>query len=144
MSERNLLWQRPASGTQVTLATCNEANMIRTISILLALSLIGDTLVDIAGLPVPGSIVGLLVLTGCFALRGGPDRETCRLFDTLSPVFPLFFVPAAVAVVVNGDLLARAWLHVAVAITLSTAATILVTGLAAQSLLVAFRKVRTS
>jgi holin-like protein len=109
--------------------------MLKAISIVLALSVIGDTAVDALQIPVPGAAIGLLFLTCLFVWRGGPDAASARLFDTISPVFPMFFVPAAVGIVANTAILSEAWLYVAVAICLGTAATIIVTGLIAQALL---------
>lgn len=118
--------------------------MLKSVSILLALSVIGDTVADALQMPVPGAAIGLLLLTGHFVLRGGPDADSAELFDTVSPVFPMFFVPAAVGIVANADILSEAWLFVAVAIVLGAAATIIITGLVAQALLSAIREVRTA
>ena len=75
------------------------------------------------------------MLTAAFAVRGGPDAATAKLFDFAAPYFPLFFVPAAVGVIASLDVVVSAWLHVSAAIVVGTAVTILSTGLIAQSLL---------
>jgi len=118
--------------------------MLKAISIVLALSVIGDTLVQALQMPVPGAAIGLLLLTGLFVWRGGPDAASAKLFDTVSPVFPMFFVPAAVGIVANAEILSTAWLYVAFAICLGTTATITVTGLIAQALLNAIGEARTA
>lgn len=66
---------------------------------------------------------------------GGPDAAIAQLFDTTAPHFPLLFVPAAVGVVANLDLLALFWAQFVAAVVLGTCATILVAGLCAQALL---------
>lgn len=117
--------------------------MLKAISIVLALSVIGDTVTDAVQMAVPGAAIGLLLLTALFLWRGGPDVASATLFDTLSPVFPMFFVPAAVGIVANAGILSEIWLYVLVAICLGTAVTIMVTGLIAQALLNAIREART-
>jgi holin-like protein len=109
--------------------------MLKAISLVLALLILGNTVVDAAGLPFPGAVIGLIALAFYFFWNGDLDLRTARLFDAISPVFPMFFVPAAVGIVANVAMLSSAWLHVATAITLGTATTIAATGLIAQALL---------
>lgn len=118
--------------------------MLRMFVIALALAILGDWLAVAADLPIPGSTIGMVILALAFSLRGGADEHAARLFEFASPHFPLFFVPAAVGVVGAGELLATAWLSIAVAIVLGTAATIAGTGLIAQALLNRFPEVRTA
>ena len=100
----------------------------------LALTVLGDAISAGLGLPVPGAAIGMLVLAGVFAARGAVLPSTARLFDAISPHLPLFFVPAAVGVVANAELLTQAWLSVVAAIVFGTAVTLIVTGLLAQVL----------
>lgn len=109
--------------------------MTRSAAVALALLIAGDAIAEYFALPLPGAALGLAVLTAAFAIRGGPDAATAKLFDFAAPYFPLFFVPAAVGVIASLDVLAFAWLHVVAAIVVGTALTILVTGIIAQFLL---------
>lgn len=109
--------------------------MLQAAGLSLALLIVGDTFTERFAWPIPGAAIGLAVLTAFFAIRGGPDEGSEKLFDFAAPYFPLFFVPAAVGVVASLDILAFAWLHVAFAIVLGTAVTILITGIFTQALL---------
>lgn len=109
--------------------------MIHAAAITLVLLVFGDALVERYNLPLPGPAFGLFALALAFAVRGGSEAGFDDLFDFAAPYFPLFFVPAAVGVVASLEILSAAWLHVAVAIVLGTAATIAVTGLVTQALL---------
>lgn len=109
--------------------------MIKTILRAICLAVLGDTAADLIDLPVPGATIGMTLLLLIFSIHGGVDPDVSRLFDRMSPHFPLFFVPAAVGVVANADLLANAWFHVAVAIAGGTTVTIVFTGLLGQFLL---------
>ena len=86
-------------------------------------------------LATPAADLGLAALAAAFAIRGGPDKGIEKLFDFAAPYFPLFFVPAAVGVIANLDVLTVAWVAVATAVVLGTTATILVTGLLGRALL---------
>ena len=109
--------------------------MIRSAACILLLLIAGDAIVEKLDLPFPGAALALLALSGVFALSGGPDSGSAELFDFAAPHFPMFFVPTAVGVLASRDMLAFAWAHLAVAIVLGTAATIIVTGLVAQALM---------
>jgi holin-like protein len=109
--------------------------MIRAAAIVLVLLLIGDVVSERLSLPIPGAAIGLVVLAMAFAVRGGPDEGSEALFDFAAPYFPLFFVPAAVGVVASLDILAGAWIEIAIAIVFGTGATLLVTGWITQALL---------
>jgi holin-like protein len=109
--------------------------MTQAAAIVLALLIAGEAIAARFALPFPGSALGLVTLAAIFAWRGGPDAASARLFDFAAPYFPLFFVPAAVGVIVKLDVLAVAWLHVLAAVVLGTAITLAVTGLVFQALL---------
>jgi holin-like protein len=111
--------------------------MLSSIAFLVALVILGDAVAGATGWPVPGPAVGLAVLTAAFAWEGRPHPGFGQLFDLAAPLFPLFFVPAAVGVLAHLALLSAAWLHVAVAIVLGTALTLVITGQLAQVLLAA-------
>jgi len=64
------------------------------------------------------------------------------LFDITAPYFPVFFVPAAVGVIVSLEVLAQAWVQFVAAIFLSSAATLVTTGWVMQSVLRLTRRER--
>ena len=118
--------------------------MIKTLVLVLVLTVIGDVLAEAFTVPVPGAAIGMILLAALFAVRGRADPDAASLFDIAAPHFPLFFIPAAVGIVASADILAQAWLHITVAIVLGTAVTITITGAIAQFLLSALGKVRTA
>ncbi|MFD1196720.1 CidA/LrgA family protein [Seohaeicola saemankumensis] len=109
--------------------------MTRSAAIVLLLLILGDSVAEGLSLPVPGSALGLMALSIAFAMRGGPDKASSELFDFATPYFPLFFVPAAVGVVVSADMISANWVYIVTAIALSTAATLLISGLVFQALM---------
>lgn len=73
--------------------------MIEAIAILLGCQLAGELLVGLVGLPVPGPVVGsVLLCAGLFARRGAGPYLTATAHVLLRNL-SLLFVPAAVGVI---------------------------------------------
>lgn len=102
--------------------------MLFYLTVILVCQLVGESLVVALGLPIPGPVLGMVILFIGLMVRGRvPDGLATAgggLLDNLS----LLFVPAGVGVMLHWDLIARDWLAVSAALILSTLATIIVTG----------------
>ena len=101
---------------------------------LLVCQLIGELASRGLGLPVPGPVLGLVLLVAGFAVwgRGRSDAEVAaspvaRVGDGLLANLGLLFVPAGVGVIQYGGLLRAQALPLALALVGSTAATLVVT-----------------
>jgi holin-like protein len=103
--------------------------MLGHITILLSCQLIGEMVVTASGLPLPGPVVGMVLLFSALVLRGGevgPLADTARgLLSHLG----LLFVPAGVGISVHLALLQRDGVAIGVALVVSTVVTIAVTAL---------------
>lgn len=108
--------------------------MLGAFTLLLVYQLAGEVLVQLTGLPVPGPVVGMLLLFVTLAARGGAPqwlRDTCNgLLAHLS----LLFVPAGVGVLLHVQRLGAEWLPIVVALVASTVLTIGVTALVMRAL----------
>jgi putative effector of murein hydrolase LrgA (UPF0299 family) len=111
--------------------------MIRDLAVLLVCQLVGETAVRAAGLPLPGPVLGLMLLFA-FLLWSGrraasqPKLATVadgvgRTADRILGVLGLLFVPAGVGVVTELDLFGRYGAALAAALVVSVVATLLVT-----------------
>jgi holin-like protein len=94
----------------------------------------GEAVTTALEIPVPGPVVGLLVLAVVFAAREGPTPAMSRMFDAIIPYAPMLFVPAGAGVIAHADAIAANWLPIISVITLGTFAVLLVTGLIVQAL----------
>ncbi len=56
-------------------------------------------------LPVPGSIIGMLLLLFFLVLRGRTPSSLADISKTLSPLLPLFIIPVSVGIVTQKALL---------------------------------------
>jgi holin-like protein len=103
---------------------------------LLACQLAGEVAARALHLPVPGPVIGMVLLFLVLLLRGKEaPAELGATADALLGNLGLLFVPAGVGVVVYLPLLARDWAPLALAVLAGTLAAIAATGRIAQALL---------
>lgn len=109
--------------------------MLGALTVLLVYQLLGEVIVQFAGLPIPGPVIGLLLLFLTLCVRGGlaaPLRDTANgILQHLS----LLFVPAGVGVMVHLSRISGEWLPILAAVLVSTALAIAVTALVMQALM---------
>jgi len=108
--------------------------MLGAFTLLLVYQLVGEAIAHFAGLPVPGPVIGMLLLFVTLLLRGSaPEwlRTTCQ---TLLAHLSLLFVPAGVGVMLHFQRLGAEWLPIAVALVASTVITIGLTALVMKGL----------
>lgn len=110
--------------------------------LILGAVIVGDVLTTTLGVPIPGSVLGLLAAAALFTSRGGPTPAMSRLFDSIIPFAPMLFVPAGAGVVANWGLVASGWLPIIAAATVGTGSALLVTGITAKLLLRRFDALR--
>lgn len=102
-------------------------DMIHAIATLLIFQLAGEVLSRLAGLPVPGPILGLILLLLVFALRGDVSDGLNRVASVLLRHLSLLFVPAGVGLVLQVARIRAEWEAIAAALVGSTVLTLLVT-----------------
>lgn len=109
--------------------------MLGALTVLLVYQLLGEVAVQLLALPVPGPVIGLLLLfVSLCARRGiaGPLRDTANgILQHLS----LLFVPAGVGVMVHFSRVSGEWLPIIAAVIISTALAIAVSALVMQALM---------
>ncbi|HVI51580.1 MAG TPA: CidA/LrgA family protein [Candidatus Sulfotelmatobacter sp.] len=106
--------------------------MLAYITLLLGCQLAGEVLVRLSGLPIPGPVVGMVILFIGLVVRGRVPVEMEKVTGTLLRYLSLLFVPAGVGVVVHLKRLSDAILPVAGAVIVGTLITIAVTGVVMQ------------
>lgn len=108
--------------------------MINALLALLAFQLVGEVLVRAVGAPVPGPVVGMLLLFAALRLRGGVPAPLQRVAAALLGNLSLLFVPAGVGVMVHLGLLRASWWQLLLSVVLSTLLTLSATALVMQAL----------
>ncbi len=110
--------------------------MIPAVTALLVCQLVGEVLARALRLPVPGPVIGMVLLFLVLLLRRGEAPAVLgRTADALLDNLGLLFVPAGVGVVLHLPLLARDWAPLSLAVMAGTLAAIAATGRLAQALL---------
>lgn len=113
--------------------------MIGAITGLLVCQLAGELLARALHLPVPGPVIGMVLLFVVLLVRHGHDGEApaplAAVADTLLANLGLLFVPAGVGVMIYGPVLARDWAPISLAVLVGTLLGIAFTGRLAQALL---------
>ena|SRR5579859_5874831 len=108
--------------------------MIESLALILLCQLIGEVLVRLTHLPVPGPVIGMGLLFAGLVLRGGPPEKLTATANGLLSHLSLLFVPAGVGIMLHLDLIAAQWLPILAALLVSTAITIGITGWLMQRL----------
>lgn len=108
--------------------------MIGALTQLLIFQLIGEVIARGLDLPVPGPVLGMLLLFIMLAMRKGPDKELQTTSQNLLQHLSLLFVPAGTGVIVHLHRIADEWLPLLLSLFISTAVTLIVTALAMQFL----------
>lgn len=103
--------------------------IVLNLTILLACQLAGEVIARLLHLPVPGPVIGMVILFCALLLRGDVPEDVGAVAGGLLQNLSLLFVPAGVGVMLHAQLLAENWVALSVALLLSAALTIAVTGL---------------
>lgn len=100
--------------------------MIVALFALLAFQLAGEVIVRALGLPLPGPVLGMLLLAVALAVRGGVPPALEQLARGLLEHLSLLFIPAGVGILAHLQRVSEAWFALAVTVLASTAVTLAV------------------
>lgn len=89
---------------------------------------VGETLVFVLSIPIPGPVVGMLLLFLYLLVRGRNDEKLAAFSAGFLRHLALLFVPAAVGIMLHLERVAQEWLPILAALVGSTLLSILVTG----------------
>jgi len=111
-------------------------NFLSGITTLLIYQVIGEVFVLLTQAPVPGPVVGMLLLFLTLAfLRNPVDENLISATSSLLSHFSLLFVPAGVGVMIYFNQIKDEWLPISVAVIVSTILTLAITALTMKFLL---------
>lgn len=99
------------------------------ITVLLVYQLVGEVLARGLDLPIPGPVIGMLLLFFTLLIRGRTPVSIQTTANVLLQHLSLLYVPAGVGVMVYFDLIRDEWLALTLTLIVSTIATIATTAL---------------
>ncbi|MFT3759103.1 CidA/LrgA family protein [Thauera sp.] len=108
--------------------------MIAALTLLLAFQLIGEIIARGLDLPIPGPVIGMMLLFLGLVLRGGPGDTLRQTAGSLLQHLSLLFIPAGAGIMLYRDLIAAEWLPLSAALLGSTVLAIVVTALVLDAL----------
>ena len=109
--------------------------MLAALTILLIFQLLGEVITQYFGLPVPGPVLGMVLLFVTLVIRGRAPAALKETAGTLLQHLSLLFVPAGAGVMVHAARIGDEWLAILLSLVGSTAITIGVTALVLRFLL---------
>jgi len=109
--------------------------MIKALTLLLFLQLCGETLARLTGFPLPGPVVGMMLMLMLLLWRRRSSHELDTTAEGFLKYLALLFVPAGVGLSVYLEQLEGQWVALGVTVVLSTSITLVVTGMVMQYLL---------
>jgi holin-like protein len=101
--------------------------MLNYLTLVFSCQLAGEMMVTALRIPLPGPVLGMVLLFVFLSWKGGVPQELARIGDALLSSLSLLFVPAGVGVMAHFALLRQDWFPLSVAIIGSTLVTIAVT-----------------
>lgn len=108
--------------------------MLEGLFALLVFQLIGEACARLLGLPIPGPVIGLMLLFVLLRLRPQLIEQLRPAAEVLHRHLALLFVPAGVGVVMFLPRLRQEWLPIVAALIVSTAVGLIVTAWVAHRL----------
>ncbi|MCK5003266.1 MAG: CidA/LrgA family protein [Gammaproteobacteria bacterium] len=102
-------------------------NFLNGITLLLIYQLVGEVSVLLLRIPVPGPVMGMVMLFLTLAFRGRSTESLDSVSSALLSHLSLLFVPAGVGIIVHFDRIIDEWLAISAALVLSTIITMAAT-----------------
>jgi holin-like protein len=103
--------------------------MLSAITQLLLFQLAGELIARGLDIPVPGPVIGMVLLFAMLVLRGGVNGELQNTAQSLLQHLSLLFVPAGAGIMLHLHRVADEWLPLTLSLLASTALTLAVTAL---------------
>ena len=107
--------------------------MLASLALLLGYQLAGEIIARALNLPIPGPVIGMLLLLVTLIIRGRAPEPLVRLSHELLQHLALLFVPAGVGIIAHFQLIQAEWVSLTLALVVSLIVTLTVTGLSMKA-----------
>lgn len=114
--------------------------MLQGIITLIALQLVGETISHYFEIPIPGAIIGMVLLLLYLMIKGYVATPLATTAQKLFPYLPLLLIPASVGVIQYGALLEREGVAVLAALIISLVISFIATPFIFQALIKVLRR----
>lgn len=103
--------------------------MLGYLTLIFTCQLIGEIITHVLALPIPGPVIGMVVMFLFLMMRGRVPADLDRVSATLLQYLSLLFVPAGAGVMLHFHLIETSLLPITLSLLISTVLTIAVTSL---------------
>jgi putative effector of murein hydrolase LrgA (UPF0299 family) len=102
--------------------------MLKWMVVVLGLQFVGELSATLLGLPIPGPVIGMILLFLLLLKLGGLPKDLDRLASGLLSNLYLYFIPATVGVTTHIALIRNQWLPIVTAVAVSSVLAMIVAG----------------
>lgn len=108
--------------------------LFREAIIIFGIYLLGVLITDITGVPIPGNVIGMLILFLLLYLKVIKVEQISTISNFFLEHLAFFFIPAGVGLISSFSVIKNIWLQLLIVCFVTTAITMICTGLVVQKI----------
>lgn len=108
--------------------------LFREAIIIFGIYLLGVLITDITGVPIPGNVIGMVILFLLLYLKVIKVEQISTISNFLLEHLAFFFIPAGVGLISSFSVIKNIWLQLLIVCFVTTAITMICTGLVVQKI----------
>ena len=108
--------------------------LFREAIIIFGIYLLGVLITDITGVPIPGNVIGMVILFLLLYLKVIKVEQISTISNFFLEHLAFFFIPAGVGLISSFSVIKNIWLQLLIVCFVSTAITMICTGLLVQKI----------
>ena len=108
--------------------------LFREAIIIFGIYLLGVLITDITGVPIPGNVIGMVILFVVLYLKVIKVEQISTISNFFLEHLAFFFIPAGVGLISSFSVIKNIWLQLLIVCFVTTAITMICTGLVVQKI----------
>ena len=108
--------------------------LFREAIIIFGIYLLGVLITDITGVPIPGNVIGMVILFLLLYLKVIKVEQISTISNFFLAHLAFFFIPAGVGLISSFSVIKNIWLQLLIVCFVTTAITMICTGLVVQKI----------
>ena len=108
--------------------------LFREAIIIFGIYLLGVLITDITGVPIPGNVIGMVILFLLLYLKVIKEEQISTISNFFLEHLAFFFIPAGVGLISSFSVIKNIWLQLLIVCFVTTAITMICTGLVVQKI----------
>ena len=108
--------------------------LFREAIIIFGIYLLGVLITDITGVPIPGNVIGMVILFLLLYLKVIKVEQISTISNFFLEHMAFFFIPAGVGLISSFSVIKNIWLQLLIVCFVTTAITMICTGLVVQKI----------